>query len=444
VTSPRQQTLSSSEIHTGRKLVRRFAALNGISVALLMDSVLILYAIRNGVGDVALAALASFVHLTMPFMILGKTAVRRFGAARTWGIGWFMRSVSALVMIAAPFVPEGSPQAIRTAIVLLGAFGFAAFRAIGLVGNSPVIGEITTDIDRGRFLSGNWVRTTTAQLVSLSAVVVILRSAPATWVFQLIIAVASGIGMYVGFVLSRVPETDVPRRSAEKPFQEVLSTLFREARMRKLLFAWASGFAAFTVVIPFAVITLKNGYGLTDHQALLFSLLTLTGGITASVVNGIIADRVGPRPLFVIYVITLGIIAAFWAVAPVRMMVIPTGVAFFLSGYCKFGILSVTSHYFLNVAHTTDRVGSALILRIVSGATAGIVGAVLGGGLLGVLSSVATGLDVYRMYFRVALMAFLVYIPGVVRLEKLKEWPVGSTAVLLMQPWRIAAFRRRK
>ncbi len=410
-----------------------------------MDSVLILYAIRNGVGDVALAVLASFIHLTMPFMILGKAAVRRFGAARTWGIGWFLRNVSALVMIAAPFVPEGSPQAIRTGIVLLGAFGFAAFRAVGLVGNSPVIGEITTEFDRGRFLSGNWVRTTTAQLISLSAMVVILRSTPATWVFQVIIAVAAIIGMYVGIILSRVPETDIPRESAEKPFRHVLSTLFRERRMRKLLFAWAAGFAAFTVVIPFAIITLKNGYGLSDHQALLFSLLTLTGGITASVVNGIVADRVGPRPLFVIYVTALGAIAVFWAFAPMRLMAFPTAIAFFLSGYCKYGILSVTSHYFLNVAHTTDRVGSALILRIVSGATAGITGAVLGGGILGGLSSAGyTGLAVYRMYFRLALPAFLVLIPAVVRLEKLKEWPVGSTAILLMQPWRIAAFRRRK
>lgn len=408
-----------------------------------MDSVLILYAIRNGVGDVALAALASFVHLTMPFMILGKAAIRRFGAARTWGMGWFFRNVSALIMIAAPFLPAGSPQVWRTGIVLLGAFGFAAFRAIGLVGNSPVIGEITTEVDRGRFLSGNWVRTTTAQLVSLSVVVVILRNAPATWVFQLIIAVASVIGMYVGLVLYGIPETDVPRQSAEKPFRLVLSTLFRERRMRKLLLAWAAGFAAYTVVIPFAIITLKNGYGLTDHQALLFSLLTLAGGIFASGVNRIIADLVGPRPLLIIYVIMLGGIAAFWAVAPAGILVVPTAVAFFLSGYCKFGILAVTNHYFLNVSDTTDRVGSGLILRIVSGATAGIVGAVLGGGLLGGLSAAGfSGLDMYRMYFRVALISFLVLIPLVIRLDKLKEWPVGMTAALLMRPWKLLTFRR--
>ncbi len=70
--SAHTELLSSRKMKRGRRLVRRFATLNGISVALLMDSVLILYAIRNGVGDVALALLASFVHLSMPLMILGK------------------------------------------------------------------------------------------------------------------------------------------------------------------------------------------------------------------------------------------------------------------------------------------------------------------------------------------------------------------------------------
>ncbi|MCG8481226.1 MAG: hypothetical protein MI724_19180, partial [Spirochaetales bacterium] len=60
------RTLASSDIDRGQRLVRRFATLNGVSVALLLDSMLILYAIRNGLGDAAVATLASFMHLTMP------------------------------------------------------------------------------------------------------------------------------------------------------------------------------------------------------------------------------------------------------------------------------------------------------------------------------------------------------------------------------------------
>jgi Na+/melibiose symporter-like transporter len=435
--------LSIGDIHTGQKLVRRFATLNGISVALLMDSMLILYAIRNGLGDAAVATLVSFIHLTMPLMLVGKALIVRIGAARTWGMGWLLRNVSALIMILAPFVPADAPQYYRTAIILIGGFGFAAFRAIGLVGNSPVIGEITTDGDRGRFLSGNWVRATTTQLVALIGVILILRGAPETWVFQAVIGFAATLGIYVGVVLSRVPETEIPRRSAQIPIREVVRRVWHIRRMRKLLFAWAAGFAAYTLIIPFAVIALKNGYSLSDHQALMFTLVTLTGGLTASVVNGVIADRVGPRPLFIIYVIVLGLIALFWSFAPDSFLVIPTLVVFFLGGFSKFGILAVTNHYFLDAAESADRVGSAMLLRVVSGATAGLIGAVLGGGILGWLSAAGfSGVEMYRIFFRVAAAAFLVLIPAVVRIDRLEEWPLSRAVLLLLQPWKIIALWR--
>jgi len=440
---PGPSELSSVDVRRGRRLVRRFALLNGVSVALLMDSMLILYAIRNGVGDAAVAVLASFIHLTMPLVLVGKALIARIGAARTWGLGWFLRSVSAAILIVAPFLPAGTPQWAITAVILLGGFGFAAFRAVGLVGNSPVIGEITGGGDRGRFLSGNWVRATLTQVLTLLGVIALLQYASETWMFQIVIGVGAGLGMYVGLVLSRVPESDVPRRSARKPLPEVFRRVWGVPRMRKLLFAWAASFGAFTLVIPFAVITLKNGYGLSDHQALSFTLLTLLGGTMASLVNGVVADHVGPRPLLIIYVTALAAIAGYWAIAPEVFLLLPTGVAFFFAGYCKFGILAVSNHYFLDVTDESDRVGSSMILRATSGAVAGLIGSVLGGGILGALNSMGlVGMDIYRTYFRVAIVAFAVIVPVVRALDRLEEWSVRRAAGLLLRPWRILAMRR--
>jgi MFS family permease len=430
--------LSPGEIQRGRRLVRRFAALNGVSVALLMDSVLILYAIRNGVSDSAVAILASFIHLTMPLVIVGKSLIARIGAARTWGLGWFFRNVSALLMIAAPWLPREIPQSARTALILIGGFGFAAFRSIGLVGNSPIIGEVTSDGDRGRFLSGNWTRATSSQLVALVAMIVLLRVADEMWMFQMVIAIGASLGMYVGILLATVPESEVPRLSARKPLGEVLYRVWHIRRMRRLLFAWAASFAAFTLVVPFATITLKNGYGLTDYQALTFTVLTLAGGITASLVNGVIADRVGPRPLLIVSVGMLAAIALYWAAAPARLLLVPTGIAYFLAGYAKFGILAGSNHYFLNVADGSDRVGSSMVLRAISGAVAGLVGSVFGGGILAILNGMGLeGLPVYRTYFRIAVFVLLAIIPIVRALDRLDEWPVRRVVGLLLQPHRV-------
>lgn len=403
-----------------------------------MDSVLILYAIRNGVGDSAVAILASFIHLTMPLVIVGKSLIARIGAARTWGLGWFFRNVSALLMIAAPWLPREIPQSARTALILVGGFGFAAFRSIGLVGNSPIIGEVTSDGDRGRFLSGNWTRATSSQLVALVAMIILLRVADEMWMFQMVIAIGASLGMYVGILLATVPESEVPRLSARKPLGEVLYRAWHIRRMRRLLFAWAASFAAFTLVVPFATITIKNGYGLSDYQALTFTLLTLAGGITASVVNGVVADRVGPRPLLVIYVAMLAGIALYWAAAPVRLLIVPTGIAYFLAGYAKFGILASSNHYFLNIADGSDRVGSSMVLRAISGAVAGLVGSIIGGGILAILNGMGLeGLPVYRTYFRIAVLALLAIIPIVRALDRLDEWPVRRVVGLLLQPHRV-------
>ena len=436
--------LATPEVEHGQRLVRRFATLNGITVALLMDSMLILYAIRNGVGDTAVAALASFIHLTMPLMLVGKAMIARIGAARTWGLGWLLRNTSALVMVLAPFVPAAAPQAARTAVVLAGGFGFAAFRAIGLVGNSPVIGEITTGDDRGRFLSGNWTRATISQILSLAAVIVILRHAPEIWVFQLVIGFGAVVGIYVGWLLTHVPESEIPRYSARKPLREVLRRVWHIPRMRKTLYAWTAGLAAFTLVIPFAVITVKNGYGLSDYQALGLTLVMLAGGTIASVVNGIIADRVGPRPLLIIYVGILATLGVFWSFAPQQLLVVPTLLAFFLAGFSKFGLILVMNHYFLNVADGTDRVGSSMIMRVVSGAVAGLIGAVIGGGILGALHGLGLdGMEVYRNYFRIASVVLIALVPVTRRLDRLDEWPVREAALLLLRPRMILRLRHR-
>lgn len=435
--------LHPKDLRRGQTLVRRFAALNGISVALLMESMLILYAIQNGVGDSAVAVLASFIHLTMPFVLLGKRMVARVGAAKTWGMGWFLRSLSAGLLVFAPFFGSEELQVFRTGLILVGGFGFAAFRAVGIVGNSPLIGEITDPGSRGRFLSGNFARTTSAQLVTLVAVIVILGRDPEIWAYQAVIGFGAVLGVYTGLILSSVPESEAPRRSAQIPTKTIMGEVWKNLRMRKLLFAWAAGFAAFTLVIPFAIITTKNGYGVSDQDALVFSLIALGGGAVSGIVNGIISDRVGPRPLLVLYVSLLGFVALFWSLAPSRLLFVPTALSFFVAGYCKFGILTVNSHYFLDIARETDRVGSAMVLRATSGAIAGLVGSVIGGGVLAILNEFGyRGLHVYRLYFRIALLAFLIIIPVTYALDRLHEWPLRKTALLHFRPRRILGMRR--
>jgi HEAT repeat protein len=430
---PRQ--LWASDRERGQRLFRRFLKLNGISVSLLMENMLVLYAIRNGVSDGLVATIASFIHLTMPFMVVGKLSVSRIGVASTWGLGWFLRYVSASLMIVAPFLAGLGGQTLVTATILAGAFGFALFRSMGAVANTPLIGEVTTPEERGRFMSGNFVRANSTYLLSMAAVIMVLRSVDQIWVYQIVLGIGCAVGFYASTVLARIPESHTPVNSARISLAESFRYIWQNDSVRRLLFAWAAGFVSFVAVIPFSMITVKNGYGVSDYSALFFSLPLVAGGIASALGNGVIADRVGPRPLLILYTSGLFAVALFWAFAPSTFFVLPVGLAFFVAGLCKTGVIVTLGHYFLSMVDEDNRVGASLFMRILGGASAGLAGSVIGGSLLELLHDVMQAdMDVYRTYFRLIIAVLAVLLIVVTRLRPLAEWRIRSILGLLLSP----------
>ncbi len=414
----------------GKKYLRRFITLNGISVAFLMNDLLILYGIRNGLPDSQLALLASFMHLTMPFLFVGKLLIPRLGLARTWGYAWFMRYVSGSLLILAPFVANRLPQSYVSATVLLGAFGFAMFRSIGITANSPLTGEITTYEERGSILSGNWTRAQTTYFFSMALVLLLIRIYESVWVYQLVIGLGCLVGFYASTQLVKIPESTAPSSSARTPIARTLRDIRRSPRLRKLLGGWTAGIASFVLVIPFSIVTVKNGYGISDYHALFFSLLILAGGIASSLINGRIADTVGPRPLLIAYVSGLFLTALYWALAPDRFYTITVALVFFFAGFCKTGIILATNHYFLSIVEPEERVGISIFSRMIAGASAGLAGALGGGSAFRIIRAFGTeGLDVYRTYFRLVLAALLLLAVLAIRTEKTPgEWGFRKTA----------------
>lgn len=418
-TSSFPPSLSPEAQARGRKLIQRFFTLNGISIAFLMDNVLLLYAIRNGVPDPVVAVIASFLYLTMPFMIFGKAALARFGAAHTWSLSWFMRYLSASIMILAPAVSTIAPQMTVTAVVVIGSFGFAAFRSMGIVCSTPLEGDVTTPGIRGNFLAGNFLRVNTTQILSTMLLIAIIRLSDELWIYQLVFGAACLLGMYACTILARIPESHVPKTSARKPLSTAFLEIRGNTRIRRLIYAWCAGSAAYMMVIPFLMIAVKSGYGVSDSEAVTFSLLIMAGGILSSLVNRVAADKIGPKPIMVLNTVLLITVAAYWAAAPETFLMFPVALTFFIAGFCKLGILHGQIHAFLSSVKDTDRVGINLIIRVISGAVAGLASSVIGGGVLSLLETAGVqGLDIHRFYFRITILLLMIMTAVVTRLEK--------------------------
>jgi HEAT repeat protein len=430
-----QQRLTTADRALGQRLLLRFFSLNGITVACLMDGVLILYAIRSGMSDALVAVLASFIQMTMPFMPIGYAMVRSFGLARTWAVCWTLRSMFAMTIVLSPWLVSRIGPTAGTGVILFGAFGFALFKAIGMVTVTPLIGEITTERERGRFMSDVFFRDHASYLVAAAAATLVIGLVHSIRIYQVVIVTGCVAGVFAARIVARVPETTGPRVSAAAPILDSLRVVGSHSDYRRMIGAWAAAFAGVALVLPVAFITVKNGYARPDSVALFLGLLVIVGGIGAARLGNVVSDHSGPRPLLLLYAILLLVTAVFWAAAPTGFSPYLVGLIFLISGAAKGGVIIETGHVLLRVTTQQDRVGVSLLTRMIAGGTAGFAGSVIAGTMLTVLADIGlTGLELYRWYFRAIIPFLLLFSLVVYRLPPVSGWRLNRLLRTLLRP----------
>lgn len=424
--------LSSQDKRLGRERYLAFTRLNGVSFCCLGDSILTLYAIKCGLDLFWVGSLSSFIYVAMPFMLFGKSLLRQVGAARTMGLGWFMRNASALLLVLAPVVSPPPLSAFGTILFLVGAFGFSAFRSVGMTGQTPILGEVVESGRQGSYVSRMSLAFSGAVVVSLTALTLLLRSTDSLLAYRWILLFGCAIGLVSVFVVWRVPETDVPRNSASTPLLESLRKLWADSRQRKFLFSWSAAMAGLMLVFPFSTLALKNGYMVSDHQVLFYTLVQYGGRIVCAYLCAMVMDHSGPRPILIVSSGTCAAIALAWILAPGNYHTAFPVAVFTVVGAVFVMIVSACQHYFLSITSDEDRVGMGLLTTLITGLVAGLFGSVVGAGILKLIQSHGyEGLPLYRMYFQVVLVLCIPLFILVVRSERLKEWKVTSIVGLL-------------
>ncbi len=378
-----------------------FAAISSLSYAALAEGVLILFALRLGATDSHIALLASYVHLTMVFVLAGKLLVGRWGAARTYGACWFLRNWAALTLVLAPLVYQRVSPQLGLLALMASSFMFFVLRAMGLSAENVLLNDITGEEDRGRFL-GRWqFYSFSAMLAMLVTVSLWLGGTPSFLDFQAVVLVGSVLGMIAALFLFNVPETEGPRRSSREPMLGALQVLYRDRSLRAILLAWGAAMSVVQLLVPFQVLAVKNGYLVSDRGAIAFTVLQMLGLVSGSFMNSYLIDRSGPRPVLIIGVAGLGVLSLFWAFSPDVLNPLYTGGLFYLAGFCWVSVQIALTNYFLNrVGGGRGVLNLSLLILVFQGLCAGLAGVVLGGGMLGALGELGlTGIGLYRRYY---------------------------------------------
>ncbi len=416
-----------------------FSTTNALSYALLAESVLVLFSLKLGANDFQVGLLSSYMYITMVFILPGKLLVGRWGAARTYSTCWSIRNLVAASFILAPVIWTRVSPSLGLTFLLVAAFIFFAFRAMGLSAENILINDMTSPEDRGRFI-GQWQYSFyIGMLAMLVAASFWLGAKPGFGHFQVVIATGVILGMIASAIMWSIPESSGPKNSSREPMLKAFSLLYADRRLLKLILAWAAASSVIQLVLPFQVLTVKNGYHIADRLALIFVVLQVLGQAAAGYFNSLLIDRSGPRPVMIINLLGFALVALFWAVAPARLNYLHAGTLFFVAGYCTVSLQIALAHYFLNTASRESVLNISVLILVIQGVAAGLVGTFLGGGVLETLDRLGlSGMDIYRTYFGLVIVAALVGLGVVMRLRPLAERKVREVLGMMfsLRDWR--------
>lgn len=410
--------LTPSQRRGSLRNLYRHTTINGLAYMCVGEMVVALLAVKLGCSDGLVAALGTMLYVGFVMLPLGRMLAARVGAARAEGTFWFLRNLAALLIASSALWYPRHP-ALVAATILLGSFLFYGCRAAGIVLQQPLLGDISTSETRPRAIALSNGLFYVAMCASLAAVSAVLRCDESIRTIVWIIAVGSLLGMVSSAFLLLIDEGPGPRESARAPIRADARRLAASPRFRRFLTASVALNIAFMLLLPPSLLLLKRGHGVSDFDALLLTSPMWLMSALASFATAPLGRRYGPRKEL------LGTHLLFLALAALAALLAAPGTGVprwsFLLFYAGFGLArgvldNAVTHYYLASTPSRLRVPASLLLYLMYGVGAGLLGLGLSTGLLewathgGTATAVkgsAEALAAYRRYFwfLVALLA---------------------------------------
>ena len=397
-----------------------FNIVNGASYMCLGETVIILFAVKLHAPNVIVAVIGSMLFLGFLLLPLGVVRTAQVGAARSQADFWVCRNVAALLVAVSALILPLS-QCLAWGLLLLGSFLFYGFRAAGVVMSQPLIGDITNNMDRARLIARSTGLFYVSGLVAMVTISLILGHYDSLWVLVGIIVAGACCGVTASTFVRKINETSAIRRSAQAPLFPQLKTAFFDSTLRRQICAGFMVNLAIIMMAPIAILTMKRGYGVSDTQAILFSIVQFASSIAATQISGKITEKIGPRKVAIYSYMLIFPICLFWLFAPAAVSSVWMwglfALPFILIGAMMVSAQNAMVHYFLMAVPKERQVASSMFISVVTGAAAGVTGMFVAGGLLKLAERfLGSGLPMYRAYFVAAGVLFLAGLTQVVRL----------------------------
>jgi len=398
-----------------------FNSLNGTSYMCTGEVVILLFAMKLDCPDYFVAILGALLYFSYLALPLGKVVAARVGAAQSQAVFWVMRNVSALIIASASVVVLFGARQLALGLVLVGGFLFYACRNAGIALSQPLVAEITSSHNRARFIGRTTALFYISALAALAVVSGLTRLTQSVWMLTAIIVFGSLVGITSSKFIRRIDETENLRISAAKPLYGELVHLLAVNQLNWIITVGFFINLGVIFMIPTSMLVLKRGYGVNDSDALIFSMVQYGCAIFASYHSGKLINRFGARQVMLFAYSLLLAIGAFWLVAPCLFHWYFAAIPFAIAGCASVTANNAFLHYFLTAIPEKRRVSASMVISVIIGAGAGIVGMLLGSWILKLIESHTPDmllLNRYRIFFVSVILAASA---GVLAIRKLRN-----------------------
>lgn len=455
------EQLSPFRIKRGRRVFDSYSAINSFSFALVTGNTITLYALALGASSTVVGLLGAFMYLSFFAIPLGKAALRRGTLVKAFADNWMYRNWALIPVLAIPFLSSAGYASLALVILLACVFLFNLFRGIGLIANNPVIGSLAPGRDRGAYIVRlSLINNSTALLATvLLALVLKASSGVGTYTLAILAGILSGI--VASCLLYRLPDIGRGEAVAGKDcagkntagkvavaragiFDDLaglsrrVADAAKEPNFRRFVWSYLAIGLGIGMARPFIIVFCKSVYGQSDSIVTVFTVCSSLGALLMGAVMRLTIDRLGAKPMYVIF-------AAMSLLSLVPALVAPgiaSGIFAFaflcaLSAFTNMGFAgqeSAAQTYFFAMVPKDAILDLSMVYYFIIGGT-GAVGAIAGGAFLDLLSAVGLSpLARFRVFFAVALIAIAVGIRIQKGLLELGSYPVRETLAVLFSP----------
>jgi MFS family permease len=295
--------LSPYRLGKARELYNMFNVFNALSWNFLVGSIITLFALRLGASSTYIGLLSALLYVSYFFLPLGKILARKFSIVGIYSFTWTARALVMALVVAAPFAEMAGNRDMALGLLILGVLLFHVFRGVGMIGNNPVLNELSAGPDRGSYMTQIQIINSAIGMFAGFAIAMTLGREPPVYLYSIILIVGIGCGVFSGALIRKVPEP--PDEEGEDRIK--LSGIFRSALSQPALRRFVAIFFIVALVSgtarAFIVVYAREVFSQTDGMVSLYTVFGGLGNLLIGLLIKFLVDRIGAKPIFIICVI---------------------------------------------------------------------------------------------------------------------------------------------